>query len=312
MKHFLYSILLVLLLVFPSCNKSVSSHDNEITVYCYDSFLGSWGAGEKIAKEFEKETDIHVNLVGCGGASELYGKILYEGSSCKADAVVGLSDSVEVDTKIFSSLIPYDYGVFAFVFDSESPVIQPTSLEDLTKDIYRDKVILIDPRTSSVGLGLLKWTVQALGRENAMNWWSEMAENCLTISSSWSSAYGIFTEGEAPLVISYTTSPVYHLMYENSDRFQALEFSNGHIKTVEYAGVLETSTHKDAANRFLDYLANQAQPDLAVANTMFPANEKTILPKEFEAVPKVRLLESPKAEEDIDSLIREWTEAVTK
>lgn len=312
MKHLFHSILIVLLLVFPSCNKASSAYENEITIYCYDSFLGEWGAGEKTAENFEKQTGIHVNLVGCGGASELYGKILYEGSSCKADAVVGLSDAIAVDESLFSSYVPYDYGVFAFVFDSQSSLTPPTCLEDLTSKIYKDKVILIDPRTSSAGLGLLKWTIQALGEEKAMAWWTEMAQNCLTMASSWSTGYGIFTEGEAPLVISYTTSPVYHLMNENTDRFKALEFSNGHIKTVEYAGVLASSEHSEQTQMFLDYLINQAQADLAVANTMFPANEQTVLPKEFEAVPKVKILENTIKAEDIERLTMQWMEAVAK
>jgi len=35
----------------------------------------------------------------------------------------------------------------------------------------------------------------------------------------------LFTQGEAPLVLSYSTSPAYHKAYENSERFKALQFT---------------------------------------------------------------------------------------
>ena len=70
-------------------------------------------------------------------------------------------------------LIPYDYGSFAFVYDTQADIELPTCLMDLTKEEYKDKVILIDPRTSSVGTGLLMWTYNALG-DNWIQWWKTM------------------------------------------------------------------------------------------------------------------------------------------
>ena len=42
----------------------------------------------------------------------------------------------------------------------------------------------------------------------------------LTITPGWSEAYALFTKGEAPMVLSYTTSPAYHVIAENSDALQ--------------------------------------------------------------------------------------------
>ena len=271
-----------------------------LTVYAYDSFTSDWGPGSAIVEAFEAKTGIKVNLVGASGAVEMYSKVVYEGSSCPADVVIGISDSIEVNQDLFldwtpecmdslsvgknGNLVPFDYGYFAFIADTEyfKDHDLPTCLEDLTKPEFKDKVILIDPRTSSVGLGLLVWTIEALGEDEAFSWWEAMKDNALTIGDSWSSSYGLFTEGEAPLVISYTTSPVYHVLYEDTTRYQALDFTDGHVHTTEYLGILKTSKNVEAAKLFCEFVLNEGQADIAVANTMFPANSSVELPDAFE------------------------------
>jgi thiamine transport system substrate-binding protein len=42
----------------------------------------------------------------------------------------------------------------------------------------------------------------------------------LTVTPGWSEAYGLFTKGEAPMVLSYTTSPAYHVIAEKDGTLQ--------------------------------------------------------------------------------------------
>ena len=60
----------------------------------------------------------------------------------------------------------------------------------------------------------------------------------LALASGWSAGYGLFKQGEAPLVISYTTSPASHVEYDNTDRYIAPVFEQGHTmqdeETIEY------------------------------------------------------------------------------
>ena len=44
--------------------------------------------------------------------------------------------------------------------------------------------------------------------------WRKLKPRILTVSKSWDEAYGLFLKGEAPLVLSYTTSPAYHIIEE--------------------------------------------------------------------------------------------------
>lgn len=324
MKKMLLLLVAVLCVAVPVVAQPQS--EQVLTVYAYNSFTGDWGPGNDIVKAFEEQTGIKVNLVGASGAVEMYTKVVYEGADCPADVVIGISDSINVDQSLFldwqpdcmadlsvgkkGNLVPFDYGFFAFIADMEyfKDHELPTCLEDLTKPEFKDKVILIDPRTSSVGLGLLAWTVNTLGEDAAFDWWKAMKDNALTIGDSWSSSYGLFTEGEAPLVISYTTSPVYHALYEGTDRYQAIDFTNGHVKTTEYLGILKTSKNVENAKKFCEFVLTQGQEQIAVANTMFPANGSVELPEAFKAA----LMPSRIVEYDTDAFVEETNEYLTR
>ncbi len=310
---------------------SEKSEERTLTVYAYDTFCGDWGAAGSVIPAFEEKTGIKVNLVASGAALEMINKVILEGERTECDVILGVTDDIadkaygllqpykspfieNIDQKLVfdteSRLIPYDYGAFAFVCDTESNLAKPTCLMDLTKDEYKGKVILIDPRTSSVGTGLMMWTYNALG-DKWLDWWKTMSQNALTTASGWSSGYGLFTEGEAPLVISYTTSPVYHVMWEDTTRYQAILFSDGHEITIEAAGILKGTKHLEEAKAFIDFLLTDAQIDLANANSMYPANTSIELPSAYDYAPvpqKVFTGSSEKATELID----QWVNAIVR
>ncbi len=337
-KHTLLFILLLLLcscLLFAQSAKE-STDERSITLYCYDTFSSEWGSGPTLIPLFEKETGIRVNVVSTGDAVEMLSRAIMEGEDCPADLIMGISDdfaSTAYKSGLFTSyepaaleyvdeslkfdpqsrLIPFDYGVFAFIWDSESDTPAPKSLEDLRDPIYKDKIILIDPRTSSVGLGLLMWTIDIYGEDGYLDWWKDVADNALTIADGWSSAYGLFTEGEAPLVISYTTSPVYHVLWEDSTRYQALIFNEGHHQTIEAIGILENSQHKEEAQAFIDFILTEGQGETAIANSMYPANSTTQLPEAYDYAPmpeKVFSMDPEYTAANIDRWTDEWTEAM--
>ena len=58
------------------------------------------------------------------------------------------------------------------------------------------------------------WIKAAYGDESNKIW-KGLAPNILTVTKGWSEAYGLFMDGEADLVLSYTTSPAYHMIAEN-------------------------------------------------------------------------------------------------
>ena len=99
----------------------------------------------------------------------------------------------------------------------------------ITKSEYAKKLILMDPRTSTPGLGFAAWTIAVFGSDYE-SYWQKLKPAVLTMASGWSSGYGLFTKGEAPLVVSYVTSPAYHIYADKTNRYRALVFSEGHVE----------------------------------------------------------------------------------
>lgn len=340
-KHqFVCVMVAILTLIFPLFAQGSQEKPSELVVYAYDAFCGDWGPGPALVEEFEKQSGIKVNLVSAGDAVEMMTKVISEKENPWADVVIGITDDMAqkvYDAKLLEPyksamletipaflqfdaqhrLLPFDYGNFAFVVDTErmSEEERPTSLASLTERKYKGKVILIDPRTSSVGLGLLLWTIEAFGEDNYLAWWKSMKDNALTITDGWSSAYGLFTEGEAPLVLSYTTSPVYHVTYEDTTRYQTLLFSEGHSTTIEGVGLLASSKKKAEAKQFIDFLLSDAQLGIALANSMYPVNTTIELPDAFDWAPKPEKSLSMSSEilaKNLDRWLTEWTQVMSR
>ncbi|MDD4081961.1 MAG: thiamine ABC transporter substrate-binding protein [Sphaerochaetaceae bacterium] len=335
MKKSLLFVILTVFLLFNLVGNPVSETEdsNNLTVYVYDSFVGEWGPGNKISKDFTSKTGISVDMISCGTAIQLLQRIESEGDKTPCDVVIGIEDSSILDSSLFSkvnssinlaptlkmdnNLVPFDYG--AYSFNVNSNILEkkdwPKSLEDLTDSRFENKVILIDPRTSSTGQGLLLWTISAFGEEHYLDWWKMMKDNALTIADGWSSAYGLYTEGEAPIVLSFTTSPVYHAMYEDSTSYCSIPFTDGNYKLTEYGGILKTSKKQDQAQQFMSFILNEAQVDIATANSMLPANADTILPEAFNYADRpVKLFQLDKKyiEENLDKWLKDWALAMTE
>lgn len=280
-----------------------------LTIYAYDSFVADWGPAPELAKRFEAKTGYRATFVSCGDAAQVLSRATLERAKPEGDVLVGIDnnliaaaraagvlapykpkDAERVVAKEFRLaddwlLTPYDYGYFAIVFDSASAIMPPASLEDLTKPEYAKKLILMDPRTSTPGTGFLAWTVAVYGNDY-QSYWQKLKGSILTMAPGWDSGYGLFTSGEAPLVISYTTSPAYHLENEKTDRYKALIFSEGHIAQIEGMGLVKGARHAKAAKAFLDFmLTDEAQSVLPLTQWMYPVSETVTLPDSFSVAP---------------------------
>ena len=256
--------------------------NDKLIVASYSSFAGQWGVGEIVVSDFEKESGIQVELIDAGSGSELAKAI--RDDKIKADVVIGIDETLlEGVVMKFDSHYVFDYGFYAFCFNNDFSIKKPTCLEDLAKSEYKNTFVLIDPRSSNVGLGLLKWADAAFDGD-VKEWLSLVFNNALTVTASWSEAYGLFTSGEVPLVLSFSTSPVYHYM-EKDFKYESLIFENGSIRTEEFIAIMNNSKKKKDAQFFIDYvLENSAK--IALCNVMYPVRGEENLPSEYNLVKK--------------------------
>ncbi len=269
-----------------------SAADKTLTVYTYESFISEWGPGPKVKEAFEKTCDCTVDFVGVADGVALLTRLKLEGEGTKADLVLGLDTNLVAEAKQtglfephgidvsavkvpggFSDdvFVPYDYGHFAVIYDTETMKTPPKSLKELVEGDAKDKIVIEDPRTSTPGLGLLLWVKSVYGDE-ADEAWAKLKGRVLTVTPGWSEAYGLFTKGEAPMVLSYTTSPAYHMVAENTERYQAAAFSEGHYIQIEVAGLVKGAPQKDLARQFLSFMVTPGfQDTIPTNNWMMPA-----------------------------------------
>lgn len=266
--------------------------DKTLTVYTYESFISEWGPGPKVKQAFEKTCGCTVNFVGITDGVALLSRLKLEGPATKADVVLGLDTNLVAEAKetgLFDAhgvdasavkvpgdykddvFVPYDYGHFAVVYDTKTLANPPKSLKELVEGDASQKIVIEDPRTSTPGLGLLLWVKSVYG-DKAGEAWAKLKGRVLTVTPGWSEAYGLFTKGEAPMVLSYTTSPAYHMIAENENRYQAAPFSEGHAIQIEVAGLLKNAPEKDLARQFLSFMVTPAfQDTIPENNWMMPA-----------------------------------------
>jgi thiamine transport system substrate-binding protein len=209
--------------------------------------------------------------------------------------------------------LPFDWGWFAFVHDRSKLAEAPKSFAALAASDL--KIVIQDPRSSTPGLGLLLWVKAAHG-DGAAAVWQGLADNIVTVTPGWSEAYGLFLEGEADMVLSYTTSPAYHLIAESDDTKAAAIFDEGHYLQVEVAGKLAATDQPELADQFLAFIGSEAfQSVIPTTNWMYPAETPAAgLPDGFDRFrPAKSLLMTPgEAEAARDPALAEWLAALAK
>ncbi len=299
-----------------------------LTVYTYDSFSADWGPGPAIKKAFETRCGCELKYVALEDGVSLLNRLRMEGKNSKADVVLGLDNNLleaaektglfaasHVDTRKVTvpggwnnqTFVPYDYGWFAFVYDKTKLSNPPGSLKELVESDRPLKVIYEDPRTSTPGLGLLLWMQKVFG-DKAPDAWQKLAKKTVTVTKGWSEAYGLFLKGEADMVLSYTTSPAYHLIEEKKNQYAAANFTEGHYLQVEVAGQLSGSKQPQLAQKFMQFMLEQPfQSTIPQGNWMYPVVQSK-LPAGFETltVPAVSLQYSP---QEVASQRSQWINA---
>lgn len=306
----------------------------KLTVYTYDSFAADWGPGPAVKKAFEADCGCELQFVTLADGISLLNRLRMEDKNSAADVVLGQDNNLlqaaqqsnlfapsDVDISKLNipggwqdkTFVPYDYGYFAFVYNKKKLKNPPKSLQELVSRDQRWRVIYEDPRTSTPGLGLLLWMQKVYG-EKASEAWQELAKKTITVTKGWSEAYGLFLKGEADLVLSYTTSPAYHLIKEKKDSYAAAPFSEGHYLQVEVAGKLKASKHPALANRFMQFIVTPAfQSSIPLGNWMYPVID-TPLPLGFEQMTTVQTTLQYRADEvakNRGNWVQTWQTAVS-
>lgn len=309
-----------------------------LNVYTHPSFAAEWGPGPAVKQAFEEQCDCALNYTVLESGGDILQRLRLEGSSTTADVVLGLDTAtmeaarqtglLAPHTLTLNNLalpvdwqddtfVPYDWGYFAFVYDTELLPEPPASLEELVDAPDDLKIIIQDPRTSTPGLGLLLWMHTVYG-DDAHAKWQQLSGKVLATTQSWSDGYfSLFMNGEAPMILSYSTSPAYHMAVDNTDRYQAARFEEGHYLQVEVAALVKSSENQALGREFMEFMLSPAfQRHIPLKNVMYPAIDLgDELPEVFDRLihpSKALYLEPAEVARERRSLVNAWLDAMTR
>ena len=312
---------------------AATAQDNVLTVYAPDYITSEWGPGPKIEELFEAECGCDLQFK----PGDLLPRILLEGDQTEADIVFGLNTDVTKkarETGLFAPhnvdlspltlpldwddavFLPYNYGHTAFIYNEEKIANPPASFDALVNSDDDLKLVIQDPRTSISGLALVLW-VQAVYGDQAQAAWEKLAPKVLTVTKGWSESYGLFTDGEADMVLSYTTSPAYHIIAEEDRTKKAAIFPEGHYFMVELAAKVASTDVPELADQFMAFiLSEQFQSMIATGNWSIPAAlDQAKWPegfKELNLPEKVLFYSEDEAAELRDTAIEAWRAALSQ
>ena len=325
-------ILFIILFIFFT--DKTFANDYDLTIYTYDSFVSEWGPGPIIEKLYEQKFDQNIKFISVDSAATLLTKIILEGSSTKADIILGLDLNLLEEAKLSKlfdnhslenlndrlllpinwdskNFVPYNYGYFAFVYNNKQFKNVPKSMNELINNTEA-RIVIQDPRTSTPGLGLLTWMKSIYG-DNVISEWKKLNKKIVSVTKGWTdSYYNIFLAGEADLVLSYSTSPAAHIMFDKNYNFSAISFSEGNYLTIEFAGILKSSKNKSNAKNFLNFmLSEDFQSVIPSTNIMYPVIKIKKLPEAFQSleIPKVLQIDPAIIKSNKKIWIEEWLNA---
>lgn len=272
-----------------------SAHAADLKILTYDGIASEWGIGPKWEEKFEKQCGCDIEFEGVnGGSSAIITRLMFDKGS--HDVILGLDNSMMIDALRLNLVqqhkikypelelgwtdkyfVPFDYGFLAFVGRKDADL--PKTFDELVsnQDI---KVVMEDPKTS----GFAHWFYGVFG-DHSVTKWDELNKHIITLTPSWSEAYKLFLEGEADIAMSYSTSPAYHIAYEDNDDYTALIFPEGHLLVVELGAITKESKNPELAREFLEFmLTPEAQEDIALTNIMYPVVAHAKLPDAFKGL----------------------------
>jgi thiamine transport system substrate-binding protein len=294
---------------------------------------------ELVQNHFQKTLGVKVEFKSFSDTGPLFNQLIQEKQNPVADFVIGLDNNYlvkavkydlfqpyhpKVASKIKKELLfdprylltPFDYGYIVFNYDREKLGRIPHTHKDLLDPYYKGKIIIENPQTSSPGQVFLLTTIALYGEKGYLNYWRVLKKNILTIAPGWDEAYGIYTNGEAPIVLSYGTSPVYHLIHEHTERYQPLVLDDAAYAQIEAMGIVKGTHNAKLAEALEEYVLDPEFQKMIPENQfMYPVRRDVPLPESFKIAAhakKLLNLPSEKVAKNLDVWLNQWEKVINE
>ncbi|WP_372593930.1 thiamine ABC transporter substrate binding subunit [Actinotalea sp.] len=289
--------------------EQTSTAGGTVRLITHDSFALS----EELIAQFEADTGLTLEQVAPGDAGSMVNQLILTKDAPIGDVVFGIDNSFAtraIDEGVLApytspalpadaaqyavdeagSLTPIDTGDVCVNADDEwfadAGLELPVTFEDLLEPEYADLLVVENPATSSPGLAFLLATVGAFGEDGWLDYWAGLRDNGVAVAASWSDAYyvdfsGPSSEGDRPLVVSYSSSPPYEVP-EGEDTAPTSALLETCFRQVEYAGVIAGAANPEGAQLVIDWLLSpEVQADIPGSMYVYPVDSTVALPEDW-------------------------------
>ena len=322
-----------------------SNEPGSLVVLTNDSF----DIGEEVIAQFEEDNNATVTIQKSGDSGEVLNRAILEKGNPSGDLLYGidntfLSKALREDIFIkYESprmedvpsqfvlddtfhVSPVDYGYVNINYDiaylEQHGLTPPETLEELTGEDWKGRLVVQNPATSSPGLAFLIATVSNFGEDDDydyLDFWADLKENDLAVKDGWSDAY--YTDfsqygGDQRLVLSYATSPAAEL-YFSEGAYTTPPTGNMLVDKatflqIEGIGILKGTQNEKLAQKFIDFVLDTPfQEDIPARMFVYPVNSKAVAPDFFKYA-EVPTLPADIDADTIDANRDEWIDSWTK
>ena len=343
-----WSVLVALLLVgctdtTEPASDIVPAEPRQLRVMTYSSF----DISQETIRDFEEAHGARVQFLDAGDTGQMVSQAILSREDPQADVLYGIDNtflSRALEAELFlpyeaegltrvpdafkldpaHRVTPVDYGDVCVNYDrsyfSEHEVPLPTSLEDLTADVYKGLLVVQSPASSSPGLAFMLATVVAMGEEDYLDYWRQLRENDVLVVDSWDTAYyGEFSGsagsgGIRPMVVSYATSPAAEVYYSEApvevSPTASVVAPGTCFRQIEFVGILQNGQNRDLAEAFVEYvLSDTFQNDIPLHMWVYPVSETAGLPEVFVNHAAAAIQPATMAVEMIEQNRQAWVDA---
>jgi thiamine transport system substrate-binding protein len=349
MKHAVFFIFFLSFILAGCTTAENTDKMPTLTVVTHDSFSVSEG----VISKFEKDNNARVVFLKSGDAGVALNKVILTKGNPLGDVFFGVdntflsralaegifepyaSPNISSIPDLFrldgtNQATPVDFGDVCINYDvawfQTKNLKVPETLEDLTNPIYKNKLVVENPATSSPGLAFLLATIAHFGEDGYLIYWQSLKDNGLVIASDWNSAYysnfsASSGKGSQPMVVSYASSPAAEVIFADPPRKDAPTASitgkDTCFRQIEFAGILKVTQKKALAQKFIDFLLSKSfQEDIPLQMFMYPVDPAAALPVEFTAFAQTAeqpaIMDPKMIADNRERWIRDWTEKILK
>ncbi|MFC5365406.1 thiamine ABC transporter substrate-binding protein [Salinirubrum litoreum] len=317
---------------------TTESGPTTLQVATYAPFVDapSSSPGPWLKEQFESEFDATIEWQTPDTEINYFIERASRGVAVDADVYVGLDTDalIRVDEKLSEDLfvpaelsnagnvkpglqfdpqgraIPFDTGYISLVYD-ENQAVAPETFDGLLAEEFAGDLITQNPQSSATGRAFLLHTIAAMGEDGYLDYWRRLVDNDVRILGSWSDAYAAYSEGEAPMVVSYSTDQVFaNAEGQDLSKHQIRFLNDQGYANPEGMALFADADAPEVGRQFMDFMLRPAvQGEIAVRNVAFPATEDADVPADFAQYAKEPPEPVTFGYDELKGNVSEWVDA---